>query len=159
MKRPNTPEQHQGETSVTAWVPVLAAVGIMLTGALSTLAVLEMDMFRPAVGDVVVFRPGSQDDDAWQVEVPATNVVSPLAPAGRCTLNPNVMATDGGSLVVEQRQDSTPPLYRLHWAGRHTADGAADCGTRADMTVTRVDLQKLANAAGGFGIGDKGVVR
>jgi hypothetical protein len=25
--------------------------------------------------------------------------------------------------------------------------------------VTRVDLQKLANAAGGFGIGDKGVVR
>lgn len=159
MKRPNSPEQHQRETAVTAWVPVLAAVGIMLTGALSTLAVLEMDVFRPAVGDLVVFRPGSQDDDAWQVEVPATDVVSPVVTAGHCTLNPNVMATDGGSLVVEGRQNSTPPLYRLHWAGRRTAQGAADCGAQADVTISRVDLQKLANAAGGFGVGDKGVVR
>jgi hypothetical protein len=100
-----------------------------------------------------VFRPGSQDNDTWQLDVPATRITG----SAGCILNPNVMAADGGSLVVESRQETSPPLYGLHWAGGHTANGAADCGQAADVTVTRVDLQKLANSAGGFGIGNKGV--
>jgi hypothetical protein len=159
MKRQNSEHRDEQNTSMTAWAPVLAAVAIMVTGCLSTLMALELDAFRPKVGDVVVFRPGSQDTDTWQVDVPATEVVSPTVSTGRCTLNPNVMATEGGSLVVEARRETSPPLYRLHWAGGHTAGGAADCGDAADVTVTRVDLQKLANSAGGFGIGNKGFVR
>jgi hypothetical protein len=155
MKRQNSGHRDDQHTPLTAWIPVLAAVVIMVTGCVSTLLALQLDAFRPKVGDVVVFRAGSQDSDAWQLDVPATEV----AGSADCTLNPNVMATNGGSLVVEARRETSPPLYRLHWAGGHTANGVADCGLAADVTVTRVDLQKLANAAGGFGIGDKGVVR
>jgi hypothetical protein len=159
MKEQNSGHRGEHNAPLTAWAPVMAAVAIMVTGCLSTLMALELDAFRPKVGDVVVFRPGSQDSDAWQLDVPATEVTSPIVTTGRCTLNPNVMATDGGSLVVEARQETSPALYRLHWAGGHTATGPVDCGDAADLTVTRVDLQKLANAAGGFGIGDKGVTR
>jgi hypothetical protein len=153
MKQQNSGHRGERGTPLTAWAPVLAAVAIMVTGCLSTLMALELDAFRPKVGDVVVFRPGSQDNDTWQLDVPATRITG----SAGCILNPNVMAADGGSLVVESRQETSPPLYGLHWAGGHTANGAADCGQAADVTVTRVDLQKLANSAGGFGIGNKGV--
>jgi hypothetical protein len=78
---------------------------------------------------------------------------------GACTLDPNVMATVGGSLVVEARQDTPTLAYRVRWVGQRTAAAGADCGTEASLTVNRTDLQRLANAAGGFGIGNKGIVR
>jgi hypothetical protein len=106
-----------------------------------------------------VFRPGSQDTDAWQLDVPATDVVRLGGSAKTCMLNPDVMAADGGSLVVEARRETSPPLYRLHWAGGRTDNSPADCGTSAELTVTRVDLQKLANSAGGFGVGDHDIGR
>jgi hypothetical protein len=156
------PDQHEHKTSgtpLTAWLPVVAAVAIMATGCLSTFLVLQLDEFRPKVGDMVVFRAGSQDADAWQMTVPAT-VVSPLGePTGVCTLDPNVMATAGGSLVVEARQDAPALTYRVRWAGQRTAAAVSNCGTEASLTVDRTDLQRLANAAGGFGVGNKGVVR
>ena len=62
------------------------------------------------------------------------------------------MTAAGGSLVVEARQETSPPRFRLHWAGQHTAKGAGDCGAAADFTLERYDLQRLANAAGGFGV-------
>jgi hypothetical protein len=65
------------------------------------------------------------------------------------------MAQGGGSLVVEARRMSSPPLYRVHWAGLRTSDGSGDCGSAADLVLSRSDLQKLANAAGGFGAGPK----
>jgi len=34
-----------------------------------------------------------------------------------------------------------------------------NCGAAANILVSRTDLQRLANAAGGFGVGDKGIVR
>ena len=30
--------------------------------------------------------------------------------------------------------------------------GSGDCGANADLTLDRYDLQRLANAAGGFGV-------
>lgn len=154
---PRKREQETGErsASLTGWTPVLAAVGILVTGALSTVLALQLDSLHPSVGDVVVYQPGSQDPDAWEIQVPATHVVSSSVANGTCTLDPNVMAVGGGSLVVESRQLTGDPLYRLHWAGKHTAKGAADCGNSAELTVTRIDLQKLANAAGGFGVENK----
>jgi hypothetical protein len=159
MKRQNSERRQGRETPINAWVPVMAAVAILVTGCLSTLMALQLDAFRPKVGDMVVFRPSSQDGDAWQLDVPATEVVSPSMMLGTCTLNPNVMAANGGSLVVEARRETSPPMYRLHWAGGHTANGAPDCGHVADLTVTRLDLQKLANSAGGFGIGNQSLLR
>jgi hypothetical protein len=156
------PDQRQHKTPgapLTAWLPVVAAVAIMATGCLSTFLVLQLDEFRPKVGDMVVFRAGSQDADAWQMTVPAT-VVSPMGdPAGACTLDPNMIASTGGSLVVEARQDAPTLAYRVRWVGQRTAAAEGNCGTEASLMVGRTDLQRLANAAGGFGVGNKGVVR
>jgi hypothetical protein len=150
--------QKASSAPLAAWVPVLAAVAIMATGCLSTFLVLQLDEFRPKVGDMVVFRAGSQDPDGWQVTVPAT-VLTPMAePSGACQLDPNVIAVSGGSLVVEARQDAPVLAYRLRWAGRHTAR-TDDCGTEASLLVDRTNLQRLANAAGGFGIGNKGITQ
>ncbi len=155
MRRPDPRQQSRNTTSITTWLPVLAAMAVMVTGCLSTFLVLQLDAFRPKVGDIVVFRPGSQDGDMWQMTVPAT-VMGPTATMNRtCSLDPNALATDGGSLVVEQRQETPVLGYRVHWAGGHT-DKEADCGAQADLFVSRTDLQRLANAAGGFGVGDKG---
>jgi hypothetical protein len=155
------PDEHQGNrqgASITSWLPVLAAMAIMVTGCLSTFLVLQLDEFRPKLGDIVVFKAGSEDSDTWQMSIPATVITATNKPE-MCTLDPNVMASDGGSLVVEGRQDEPTLQYHIHWAGTQTSKGETNCGPAADLTVSRTDLQRLANAAGGFGIADKGIVR
>jgi hypothetical protein len=155
---PGRNSSQQG-TPFAAWLPVLAAMAIMVTGCVSTFLVLQLDEFRPKVGDMVVFRPGSQDSDMWQMNIAAT-VVSPTGqPAGECSLDPNAMAANGGSLVVESRRTEPSLQYVLHWVGAQTSAQAGSCGSDVDVTVSRTDLQRLANAAGGFGIGDKGITQ
>lgn len=146
-------------TPWAAWMPVLVAMAIMATGCLSTFLVLQLDEFRPKVGDIVAFKPGSQDGDMWQMSIPATLVSGMGTPVSACSLDPNVIAEKGGSLVVEGLQDRPSLQYRLHWAGTDTARSGESCGPSANLLVSRTDLQRLANAAGGFGVGDKGAVR
>jgi hypothetical protein len=157
--RNSTPQGAPQGTSLAAWLPVLAAMAIMVTGCLSTFLVLQLDEFRPKVGDIVAFRPGSQDTDMWQMTIPATLLTATGTPVEGCSLDPNVMAEKGGSLVVEGRQDAPSLQYRIHWAGSSTAPATGNCGDSANLLVSRTDLQRLANAAGGFGVGDKGIVR
>ncbi len=159
MRRPDQHEQKSSNPPLTAWLPVLAAIGIMATGCLSTFLVLQLDQFRPKVGDMVVFKPGSQDSDMWEMKIPATLVSQDGASQGACTLDPNVMATTGGSLVVEARQETPTLSYQIRWAGQRTASTGTNCGTEAELAVSRTDLQRLANAAGGFGVANKGVVQ
>jgi hypothetical protein len=45
-----------------------------------------------------------------------------------------------------------PPLFRVHWSGKHTDLGARDCGRSADLVLPLVHLRALANIAGGFGL-------
>jgi len=158
MRRPDQRQNKQQGASLTAWLPAMAAMAIMLTGCLGTFLVLQLDEFRPKIGDIVVFKPGSEDTDTWQMSIPATMMSVAHAPVAACSLDPNVMATDGGSLVVEGRQDEPSLLYRIHWAGMRTTKDSGNCGPSADLTVSRTDLQRLANAAGGFGVGEKGIV-
>jgi hypothetical protein len=152
-------QDNQHGTGLAAWLPIFAAMAIMITGCLSTFLVLQLDEFRPKVGDIVVFRPGSQDTDMWQMTIPAALVSVRGAPPAVCSLDPNAMAEEGGSLVVEGLQDQPSLQYRVHWAGSTTANTTRNCGQSADLLVSRTDLQRLANAAGGFGVGDKGIVR
>ena len=132
-------------------------MAIMVTGCLSTFLVLQLDEFRPKVGDIVAFRAGSQDTDMWQMSVPATLVAG--ASGAACALDPNVIAQKGGSLIVEGRQEEPSVGYLVHWAGSETAAASGNCGASANLLVSRTDLQRLANAAGGFGVGDKGIVQ
>jgi hypothetical protein len=157
--RNTTPQGTPQGTSLASWLPVLAAMAIMVTGCLSTFLVLQLDEFRPKVGDIVAFRPGSQDTDMWQMTIPGTLVSAMGSPVSECSLDPNVMAEKGGSLVVEGRQDDPSLQYLVHWAGSETAKTNGNCGGSANLLVSRTDLQRLANAAGGFGVGDKGIVR
>ena len=167
MRRPNQDEPSRNSNPngtserapLAAWLPVLAALGIMVTGCLSTFLVLQLDEFRPKVGDIVAFKPGSEDTDMWQMTNPAHLVSATGATQAACTLDPNVMADKGGSLIVEGREDADSIEYQVHWAGSRTTQTAGNCGASADLLVSRVDLQRLANAAGGFGVEDKGIVR
>jgi hypothetical protein len=145
--------------SLATWLPVFAAVALMIAGCLSTFLFLQLDAFRPKVGDIVAFKPGSQDTEMWQITIPATSISATGSPTAECSLDPNVMAANGGSLVVESVEERSLLRYHIHWAGSATAKANGDCGTSANLLVSRTDLQRLANAAGGFGVGEKGIVR
>lgn len=157
---PHEPSRNDAQhgTGLAAWLPVLAAVAIMITGCLSTFLVLQLDQFRPKLGDIVAFKPGTQDADMWQMTIPATIVSATGAPVAACSLDPNAMAQQGGSLVVEGLQSEPLLQYRVHWAGSAAPKTGGSCGDSVDLLISRTDLQRLANAAGGFGVGDKGIV-
>jgi hypothetical protein len=86
-------------------------------------------------------------------------VVLTVARAGQatCDLDTAVLQRSGGSFLVEQRASGSGNHYRTHWAGPRTSAGANDCGTDADLALTRLELNSLAVAAGGFGF-DHGAI-
>jgi hypothetical protein len=153
MIRPDQDPREPTSLSWPAWAPALsAALLIVAIGGLTTYLALKFDALRPRVGDMVVFLPTPADADSWQLLVATTAVAGRERAAGPCVLDPNEMSATGGSLIVEAREETSPPRFQLHWAGRHTAKGSGDCGAAADLTLDRYDLQRLANAAGGFGV-------
>lgn len=156
MRHNDQERRHDTRAIMMAIAPAIAAVVLMLVGTAATIALMGMEAFRPKVGDFVVFRQALPDGDNWHLAIPASNVAERRPSDGPCVIDPNVIAKTGGSLIVEFREDASALLYHLHWAGTHTAAGEGDCGREADLTVTRTDLQKLANAAGGFGISTRG---
>jgi hypothetical protein len=123
---------------------VLIAV---VLGSLEIMTIVHIFSEGPAVGDMVTFRSTGAgiDQDPMKVALAA-------APAKRtCVLSPQVMRADGGSLVVEGREShasASAPLYRVHWAGEHTAKGAEDCGGQANLVLSANDLRALASSTG-----------
>lgn len=121
---------------------VLVAV---LLGSLELITILNIFNRGPVVGDMVTFseKHTGIDQDPMKVAFAA-------APANRtCVLSPDVMRADGGSLVVEARESPlAQSLYRVHWAGGHTASGAEDCGGEANLVLSAADLRALASATG-----------
>jgi hypothetical protein len=153
MIRPDPDQRKPATLSWLAWAPALAgAILIVAFGGVTTYLALKFDALRPRVGDMIVFVPTTSDGDTWQLQVATTSVAGRDQAAGPCVFDPNQMASTGGSLIVEAREESNPPRFQLHWAGQHTAKGAGDCGASADLTLDRYDLQRLANSAGGFGV-------
>jgi len=147
------------QDSLAGWLPVAAALPLLLLGMLSASMMMQRESSRPMVGDIVVFPPGMQDREFWRVAAPAT-IVTEAGEAGRtCVLNSSVIGTDGGSLVVEARMGGDAQVFRLHWAGKRSDTGAQDCGSAADLLVGRIDLRKLATAAGGFGVNKRVVAQ
>jgi hypothetical protein len=136
-------------------LPLTLAVTLLLTACFATMCFLQLEEFGPQVGAIVVFKPGMQGLDLWQLSASIGDTIevdpTPATPTRTCILSPSAMATGGGSLVVEARRMTTPPIYRIHWAGKRTSDGSSNCGKQADLILSRTDLQKLANTAGGFG--------
>ena len=143
-------------------MPLLTVILALIAGALSTLttglwAMQELEQFGPSVGSIIAFRPDAAATERWSVNAAVVDTSNPGVPwpAGvrHCALSPGVMSGRSSSLVVEARLLSSPPVFRVHWAGGHTEAGSGDCGAVADIVLERTDLMRLANAAGGFSSG------
>jgi len=119
-------------------------IATILASSVAVVTAARTQDLAPNVGDILVFKKGARMPSDW--DFTATN-----ADAMACTLRPDVMATAGGSLVVEQRLDNAS-AYRVHWAGGPTSDGVTNCGSSVDVTMSREELQLLSNAVGGPGI-------
>jgi hypothetical protein len=148
------PHRQSDETSLGTAVLTLVA-GALLTVTTGLAVMFELEQFGPAVGGIIVFKPDTAATERWSVKAAvATHIGLPGKTDGRhCVLSPRVMAVRGGSLVVEARHLSRPPVYRVHWAGGNTDGGTDDCGTSADLVLERTELMRLANVAGGFNSG------
>lgn len=144
--------------SLPAWAPAMAVTLLLIaTGGMTTWLAMKFAAIRPALGDMIVFArmPPDRvppDRGGWTLLVAPDAVAGRALSTGPCVFDPNEMASGGGSLIVEGREDTSPPRFRVHWSGQRTARGQGDCGATADLTLNRYDLQRLANAAGGFGV-------
>jgi hypothetical protein len=102
----------------------------------------------PQVGDVITFLPdrGIAPDINARLDVAR-------ASQGTCRLDVTVLHKSGGSLVVEQRAAEGSRLYRVHWSGARTSADNGNCGASADLSLRNADMEVLAMAAGGYGVG------
>ena len=138
----------------------LSTVLIILASVLSLFACLisfsEVAQIGPDVGEMVSFDPANGPRYWSQPGIPAVIFQAGDhangAPPRTCIRMPSIMASGGGSLVIEAKETSEPPLFRVHWSGSRTNSGAHDCGKSADLTLQLVQLRALANVAGGYGI-------
>ncbi|HTW72499.1 MAG TPA: hypothetical protein VME47_21650 [Acetobacteraceae bacterium] len=157
MKLPGRRSGHSETNSATLDSILTACTVVLLLASLGGLAALFSGLhIGLRVGDILVFKPSTEIVGA----LPATATFTKAAsePAGApvvCTLDPTVMAHGGGSLVVETKS-LVKPVYRVHWAGGQTANGGSSCGTSADLRISRMDLQSLVNAIGGFSLDSHG---
>jgi hypothetical protein len=145
-------EPDEAGPDLSRWLPAFAVIPLIFLLLLTAIHILRRDAARPAVGDMVVFNAATPDREALRISVSVWRVDPAEGVASRCVLNSSVMAASGGSLIVIRRLPTDPAWYRLQWAGGRTDEGTRDCGTAATVEIGRVDLRKLATAAGGFGI-------
>jgi hypothetical protein len=139
-------------SNVGRTVLMASLVAGLLAGGVAMVATATTLDLGPKVGDILVFRPGARLPDDWDF------VVKRLGAQDTCSLRPDVMASRGGSLVVEERV-AKPHSFIVHWAGGPTSTGAADCGASADLVVPGTELQLLSNAVGGPGVEKTSLIR
>jgi hypothetical protein len=137
-----------GQTTILT----IFAAGLSLFACLLSLS--EVAQIGPDIGEIVSFDPQNGPRYWSQPGIPAVYVKSSgdVTPRG-CILMPPVLAADGGSFVIEAKETTRPPSFRVHWSGLHTALDSADCGRSADLVLQLTQLRALATVAGGFGAG------
>jgi hypothetical protein len=101
----------------------------------------------PNVGDMVAFDPAHRAAFESNARLTANRLQQTA-----CVLDLATMQQSGGSLVLERRGSEPDRLYQAHWSGRHTSQDTQDCGSQADLELSRADVDTLATAAGGFGV-------
>jgi hypothetical protein len=139
---PDSSEATPTAATVLTFVALALVCVAIVIGACLRLA----DQFDPTVGDIADFSARHANQDVLPVNATA------VAGGRTCVLASEVMARGGGSFVIVARPQAAGGSYLIHWAGSHTSNGAADCGSSADLLVSKPDLLSLAGAAGGFGV-------
>ena len=127
-------------------------VAIFLGVVVAAVAVAEANVVQPALGDIVSIKAGEDVPPSLRTDIEAGRLDANGAPSGSCVLQSDVIAQEGGSLVVEAKRPSERQSYVVHWAGAHTSIGPSDCGPAADLVLTESAIQRLAQVAGGFGV-------
>ncbi|MGA3403316.1 MAG: hypothetical protein ABSC95_29220 [Acetobacteraceae bacterium] len=159
MKLPKRQPRDNETLSGTIDSLLTACTVVLLLASLGGLAMLFASLhIGLRVGDILVFKPEATVADSLPVTATrSASLPQRSATAQTCTLDPAVMAHNGGSLVVETKS-LIQPVYGVHWVGAHTSTGAGDCGGSVDLTMSRMDLQTLVNAIGGFSFNSRGNV-
>jgi hypothetical protein len=147
LERPR--RQRVDATTTTLILTLIAGALATATSGLSVF--VELNQLGPSVGSMLVFRRADAITELWRVH--ATIDDGSFSGTGRsCELSPAAMIAGHGSIVVEARRMTSPPVYRVHWAGQYTARDAGNCGAAADLVLSRSDLMRLADVTGGFDI-------
>ena len=129
-------------------LPAALAAACLLTAATAVNAIAELARAAPHVGDIIAFTPSVRAP-----AVAATRLIVHRPDQFGCILDLNVLVHAGGSLVVEAQTADSAISYRVHWAGEHTSADSGNCGSDTDLIIDHHDLDVLALAAGGFGVG------
>jgi hypothetical protein len=133
-------------TPTATTVLTFVAMTLVCLAVVIGLCLRLAERLEPTVGDIADFSLAHASQDVLAVTVTAKQ-------ADRtCVLASDVMVRDGGSLVIVARQPSIDGSYLIHWAGSHTSSGVSDCGSSADLLVSKRDLLVLAGIVGGFGV-------
>jgi hypothetical protein len=133
-------------TLTAATVMTYVAMTLVCLAVVVGLCLRLAERFEPTVGDIADFSARHANQDVLAVNITAKK-------AGRaCVLASDVMLRGGGSLVIVARQSADDGSYLIHWVGSHTSNGASDCGSSADLLVSKQDLLGLAGTVGGFGV-------
>jgi len=134
------------ERRQTPQILLLAIVTLLaVVSGVASLA-RQVAQLGPDVGDIVTFKPDQISRSDSNARLTADR---PLQTS--CVLDVSVMKRSGGSLVVEQRGAVTDQFYHAHWAGPRTTEDATNCGSEADLVLSRADMTALALAAVGPG--------
>jgi hypothetical protein len=131
------------------FVLTLAAMLLALLAVVSGMVgmVHQAAELGPRVGDLVAFDPAHRAAFTSDARLTAFR---PQQTA--CVLDLSTIQKSGGSLVLERRGSGPERLYHAHWSGLRTSRDADDCGSQADLVLSRNDIDTLAAAAGGFGV-------
>jgi hypothetical protein len=146
MKEPNEVPKS------SAWHLTGLGLAIFLGVVVAAVAVAQANVVRPTLGDIVSIKAGADVPGTLRTDIEVGRLDANGQPSGSCVLQSDVIAQEGGSLVVEATRIADPTSYVVHWAGAHTSIGPSDCGPGADLLLSENALQHLAQVAGGFGV-------
>jgi hypothetical protein len=136
-----------------ALLPVLTGAGCMVTVLIAMNAITELSHSRPRIGDIVAFTANpNQPVDGGRI------LTAHRPEQFGCALDLNTLRHSGGSLLVEGERPWTPGNFSVHWGGERTSTDSGNCGADADLILEAHELDILAAAAGGYGVGRKQAV-
>ncbi len=139
------------------WMTLLRLLLVCgLSAAVLLTWLVEIARTGPDIGTMIVFDSKTNQHHWREPEILAFRAPANISRQGGalrgCTLMPSVMAANGGSLMIEAKEMSQPPMFRVHWSGQRADPDAGDCGNSADLILQLDQVRALARTAGGYGI-------
>lgn len=127
-----------------------ALAGLGLIGLVATVIIAStlrlVDDLGPQIGDIIKFDSAKKGLPDMQKPIAVVRVGGLTAVS--CVLDPHIMLTSGGSLVIKAMQTKPDFIFGVDWVGTHTSDGQTDCGAAAEFRLSRPEVVALKLAAG-----------